>query len=91
MKKIGWILPFLVFPLCMQGQTAREEIDENPALAGGKYYAYEAPDVQLTPAPAGYTPFYISMFARHGSRYLTRKRNTLSLCRFSLRRMRPGC
>lgn len=45
------------FPLCMQGQTAREEIDENPALAGGKYYAYEAPDGQLTPAPAGYTPF----------------------------------
>lgn len=41
----------------MQGQTAREEIDENPALAGGKYYAYEVPDVQLTSAPAGYTPF----------------------------------
>lgn len=74
MKKIGWILPFLVFPLCMQGQTAREEIDENPALAGGKYYAYEAPNVQFTPAPTGYTPFYISVFARHGSRYLTKEK-----------------
>lgn len=74
MRKIGWILPFLVFPLCMQGQTAREEIDENPALVGGKYYAYEAPDGQLTLAPAGYTPFYISMFARHGSRYLTKEK-----------------
>lgn len=74
MKRRWWILPFLALPLCVQGQTAREEIDGNPALAAGKYYAYEAPDEKLTPAPAGYTPFYISMFARHGSRYLTKEK-----------------
>ena len=74
MKKRGWIVLFLAFPLWMQGQSAREEIGKNPALAAGKYYAYQAPEEKLTPAPAGYEPFYISMFARHGSRYLTKEK-----------------
>lgn len=53
-------------------QTAREEIQKNPALAAGKYYAYTKPaDASATPAPKGYVPFYLSAFARHGSRYLT--------------------
>lgn len=55
-------------------QSAFEEIQSNPALAAGKYYAYQAPETSLTPAPEGYTPFYISAFARHGSRYLTKKK-----------------
>ena len=59
MKKRGWIVLFLAFPLWMQGQSAREEIGKNPALAAGKYYAYQAPEEKLTPAPAGYEPFYI--------------------------------
>ena len=54
MKKRGWIVLFLAFPLWMQGQSAREEIGKNPALAAGKYYAYQAPEEKLTPAPAGY-------------------------------------
>ena len=38
---------------------------------GGVYAAYPAPDKTIsTPAPNGYTPIYISMFARHGSRWL---------------------
>ena len=41
MKKRGWIVLFLAFPLWMQGQSAREEIGKNPALAAGKYYAYQ--------------------------------------------------
>ena len=40
--------------------------------AGSNYYAYPAPDVALTPAPKGKSPFYISTYARHGSRYLIR-------------------
>ena len=36
MKKRGWIVLFLAFPLWMQGQSAREEIGKNPALAAGK-------------------------------------------------------
>lgn len=41
MKKRGWIVLFLAFPLWVQGQSAREEIGKNPALAAGKYYAYQ--------------------------------------------------
>ena len=54
--------------------SAFEEINTNPALSAGKYYAYQAPEAKLTPVPEGYTPFYISTFARHGSRYLTKKK-----------------
>ena len=61
MKKRGWIVLFLAFPLWVQGQSAREEIRKNPALAAGKYYAYQAPEEKLTPEPAGYEPFYISL------------------------------
>lgn len=56
------------------GQSASEEIQANPAFAAGKYYAYQAPKMSLTAAPDGYKPFYISAFARHGSRYLTKKK-----------------
>lgn len=69
-KSIALAVALLVCGLA-PAQTAREELAAQPALAAGKYYAYEAPDVELTPAPAGYVPFYISTFARHGSRYLT--------------------
>ena len=42
---------------------------------GGVYAAYPAPDnIVATPAPKGYHPFYISMFARHGSRWLPDER-----------------
>ena len=68
------ILSLLVFPLGMMGQSAREEIRQNPDLAAGKYYAYREPQTRLTPAPSGYEPFYISSFARHGSRYLTKEK-----------------
>ena len=58
-------------------QSAREEIHLDPALAAGKYYAYQAPEVKLSPVPEGYEPFYISAFARHGSRYLTKQKNMM--------------
>lgn len=54
-------------------QTAREEIDQNPLLAGGKYFAYQAPTERQTAPPAGYKAFYLSSFARHGSRHLTKE------------------
>lgn len=37
---------------------------------GGIYCAYPEPKARYTKAPAGYKPFYISHFARHGSRWL---------------------
>lgn len=51
--------------LTATAQSAKEEIQEHPALAAGKYYAYEAPEYIPAQAPKGYRPFYISVFARH--------------------------
>lgn len=53
------------------GQSLVERFAKNPAQSGGVYYAYPEPtDVRLTEAPEGYSPFYISHYGRHGSRYL---------------------
>lgn len=42
-----------------------------PEQLGSIYYAYPAPEGVQTPAPEGYTPFYISHYGRHGSRWRT--------------------
>ena len=60
--------------LAVTAQSAREEILADPALAAGKYYAYQAPEYLPVQVPKGYQPFYNSMFARHGSRYLTKQK-----------------
>ena len=36
---------------------------------GSNYYAYPTPAAKYTKAPAGYKPFYISHYGRHGSRF----------------------
>ena len=36
---------------------------------GSNYYAYPTPNVKYTKAPAGYKPFYLSHYGRHGSRF----------------------
>lgn len=49
---------------------------------GGVYYAYPIHEIQAeTPAPDGYHPFYISTFARHGSRWLPDDRRYEAVCR----------
>lgn len=41
-------------------------------LCDGTFYVYDyATPQQVSPAPKGYKPFYISHFARHGARYCT--------------------
>ncbi len=54
------------------GTTAREELSQNPWLAGSNYLDYDRqlPDLNYTPAPEGYVPFYMSHYGRHGSRWL---------------------
>lgn len=61
--------------LTMAAQTAREEIEANKYLAGSNYLDYERQMTTkpLTPAPKGYTPFYMSHYGRHGSRWLIAK------------------
>ena len=52
-------------------QTTQKEIYKDLNRAGCNYYPYPGPSQKvLTPAPAGYEPFYISHFGRHGSRYM---------------------
>lgn len=53
-------------------QTSRQVMNKDIRRAGANYWAYPGPQQKtLTPAPAGYEPFYISHYGRHGSRYMT--------------------
>lgn len=56
----------------ISAQTGRELLRENPMRAANAYHVYEAPkDIKGTPVPEGFTPFYVSHYGRHGSRYHT--------------------
>lgn len=70
-----WIKSFLTMLfvasfVSLNAQTTKEEVFSNILYTGGTYYSYPIPTKKLTPAPAGYKPFYISHYGRHGSRYL---------------------
>ena len=56
-------------------KSAFEEIEANKYLAGSNYLDYnrQMTTKALTPAPKGYTPFYMSHYGRHGSRWLISK------------------
>lgn len=57
--------------LSLVGQTTQQEMFDNIHKTAGVYYAYPVHSLQpQTQAPKGYTPFYISHYGRHGSRYL---------------------
>ena len=49
---------------------ARKAIHENINLCGSNYTAYPTPNSKLSPTPKGYEPFYLTGYARHGSRWL---------------------
>ena len=51
-------------------QVALEIFSRDPNLAAGNLCGYFPQDTVVSEAPKGYTPFYISHIARHGSRYL---------------------
>ncbi len=54
----------LACSLAVQAQTRQQ--------MGGVYYAYHFDKDTLShPVPAGFTPFYISHYGRHGSRWMT--------------------
>lgn len=64
----------LAVTLSSFAQTGREKAFNPFNRIGGIYHSYESDSVanyRRTPAPEGYTPFYISHFGRHGSRWLT--------------------
>lgn len=59
----------MLYAVC-QAQVAKDEIAKNPCLSASNYLAYPTPTAALTPAPKGYTAYYISHYGRHGSRYM---------------------
>ncbi len=52
-----------------QGGSALDQLKADPRRAYGMDYPYTFTNQQQTKAPKGYTPFYISHYGRHGSRY----------------------
>lgn len=73
------VLPILILILScltlfaqpMSDKAILEAIRENPYRAAGCHCPYNGGAFYDTPAPAGYTAFYVSHFGRHGSRYQT--------------------
>ena len=72
MKKYSlfFLLFLLVLPAFAQNEAYRD-FQKDITLSGMNFVAYRAPEnPQYTAAPKGYKPFYISHYARHGSRWL---------------------
>ena len=73
MKKIILSVAFMLFVVVSvfgQGVSALDRLKDDPRRAFATDYPYkQTDDVKLTKAPKGYKPFYISHYARHGSRY----------------------
>ena len=69
------LVVFLVYHLSLVtslSQTVMDLIREKPQYASCNYNTY--PDsivTELTPAPEGKKPFYLSHYGRHGSRYIS--------------------
>ena len=63
MRKSFLMILLIACALLAQAQTRQQ--------MGGVYYTYPAPKKPVSvKAPEGYTPFYISHYGRHGSRWL---------------------
>lgn len=59
------------FSICVSAQSTLKQIQEDPMRAAYVYHIYETFGTEQTAAPEGYSPFYISHYGRHGSRYAT--------------------
>ena len=71
MKKILATLLFIItaFTALAQSLPPMEQLKADPKKSYGNDYPYQPQGGALTKAPKGYKPFYISHYARHGSRY----------------------
>lgn len=70
---------FLSLGITAYSQTTSQEVYDNLNKSASVYYAYPRIDECYTPAPAGYKPFYVSHYGRHGSRYLISDADYLSV------------
>ena len=74
MKKIKLTISLvscLLINCGLNAQTTKQEMFDNIEKTAGVYLAYPTEGFKpQTKAPKGYSPFYISHYGRHGSRYL---------------------
>ena len=67
-----FMMAALLLVTTASAQTSKKEIFNDIYRTGSNYFAYPGPSTKpLTKAPAGYVPFYISHYGRHGSRYMS--------------------
>ena len=71
MKRLLTLIISAAFAMTALAQTgnALTQLKADLKKAYGNDYPYPHYNVELTKAPKGYKPFYISHYARHGSRY----------------------
>ena len=76
MKKLDFAKGFFVlaagflFSAPVSAQTNDAELLKHPEFTSSNYLVYPEPvNIKYTKVPAGYKPFYISHYGRHGSRY----------------------
>lgn len=70
MKRFILIISAVLAYGAASAQEALNDIKANMCVSGSNYLAYPGPHKQLTPAPKGYKPYYITHYGRHGSRFL---------------------
>ena len=69
-RSVVFVLLSLFATTATWGQSsALDQLRADPRKAYGTDYPYQLTTEKLTKAPHGYKPFYISHYARHGSRY----------------------
>ena len=64
------MLTAVVFLTTAASDPYQDALKADPYNAAGNYHPYPVPKYYDTKAPKGYTPFYVSHYGRHGSRYL---------------------
>ena len=78
MKHITLVIIAAIACMTLNAATPRKQVIGNFDRSASNHYAYpfgtDADIPELTPAPAGYEPFYIDHYGRHGSRWLTTAR-----------------
>ena len=73
MKRVALLL--LLGVALLAQASVKDEFKRDIRRSANNYWAYPDKNLpQLTPAPAGYTPFFMNHYGRHGSRWLIGQR-----------------
>lgn len=71
MKRILSVFTLMVLGVLALTAGVRDDFKANPKLSANNYQAYPVGGFPaITAAPAGYEPFFINHYGRHGSRWL---------------------